>query len=150
MASKWMKRTMLDRTGDVGAPCGSTSIPELSGTVHIRHIILITSLLCSLSPSSRCPFWQSRIYNIIAEYGLKVNEKKTKTFVPGTRREVTGSAYNIDYFIALQSITKLPMEGPTYHKFGYARKEILQNISRMWPSVTEKSYLMCWILLRRL
>ena len=36
------------------------------------------------------PLWVGEIRRIVAKHGLAINEKKTKTLVPGIRREVTG------------------------------------------------------------
>lgn len=71
------------------------------------------------------PFWQSRIYNIIAKYGLKVNEKKTKTFLPGTRREVTGVVVSDKINVPRSYIKQLRMLLHLWEKYGYAQAQII-------------------------
>lgn len=70
-------------------------------------------------------FWQSRIYNIIAKYGLKVNEKKTKTFVPGTRREVTGVIVSDKINVPRSYIKQLRVLLHLWKKYGYAQAQII-------------------------
>ena len=71
------------------------------------------------------PFWQSRIYNVIAKYGLKVNEKKTKTFVPGTRREVTGVVVSDKINVPRSYIKQLRVLLHLWEKYGYAQAQII-------------------------
>jgi len=71
------------------------------------------------------PFWQSRIYNIIAKYGLKVNEKKTKTFLPGTRREVTGIVVSDKINVPRSYIKQLRTLLHLWEKYGYAQAQII-------------------------
>ena len=70
-------------------------------------------------------FWQSRIYNIIAKYGLKVNEKKTKTFLPGTRREVTGVVVSDKINVPRSYIKQLRTLLHLWEKYGYAQAQII-------------------------
>ena len=65
------------------------------------------------------PFWQSRIYNIIAKYGLKVNENKTKTFVPGTRQEVTGVVVSNKINVPRSYIKQLRVLLHLWEKYGF-------------------------------
>ena len=69
--------------------------------------------------------WQSRIYNIVAEYGLKVNEKKTRTFVPGTRREVTGVVVSDKINVSRSYIKQLRVLLHLWEKYGYAQAQII-------------------------
>ena len=71
------------------------------------------------------PFWQSRIYNIIAKYGLKVNEKKTKTYVPGTRQEVTGVVVSDKINVPRSYIKQLRVLLHLWEKHGYAQAQII-------------------------
>lgn len=71
------------------------------------------------------PFWQSRIYNIIAKHGLKVNEKKTKTFVPGTRQEVTGVVVSDKINVPRSYIKQLRVLLHLWEKYGYVQAQII-------------------------
>lgn len=71
------------------------------------------------------PFWQSRIYNVIAKYGLKMNEKKTKTFLPGTRREVTGIVVSDKINVPRSYIKQLRTLLHLWEKYGYAQAQII-------------------------
>lgn len=70
-------------------------------------------------------FWQSRIYNIIAGYGLKVNEKKTKTLVSGTRQEVTGVIVGDKINVPRSYIKHLRVLLHLWEKFGYTQAQII-------------------------
>lgn len=71
------------------------------------------------------PFWQSRIYNIIAKYGLKVNEKKTKTFISGIRQEVTGVIVSDKINVPRSYIKQLRVLLHLWEKLGYAQAQII-------------------------
>lgn len=71
------------------------------------------------------PSWQSRIYNIIAKYGLKVNEKKTKTFVPGMRQEVTGVVVSDKINVPRSYIKQLRVLIHLWEKYGYDQAQII-------------------------
>ena len=71
------------------------------------------------------PFWQSKIYNIIARYGLKVNENKTKTFVPGTRQEVTGIVVSTKINVPRSYIKQLRVLIHLWEKYGFAQAQII-------------------------
>lgn len=71
------------------------------------------------------PFWQSRIYNIIEKYGLKVNEKKTRTFVPGTRQEVTGVVVNDKINVPRPFIKQLRVLIHLWEKYGYTQAQAI-------------------------
>lgn len=71
------------------------------------------------------PFWQSRIYNIIAKYGLKVNENKTKTFVPGTRKEVTGVVVSNKINVPRSYIKQLRVLLHLWEKYGFEQAQII-------------------------
>lgn len=70
-------------------------------------------------------FWQSRIYNIIAGYGLKVNEKKTKTLVSGTRQEVTGVIVGDKINVPRSYIKHLRVLLHLWEKYGYTQAQII-------------------------
>lgn len=70
-------------------------------------------------------FWQSRIYNIIARHGLKVNEKKTKTYVRGTRQEVTGVVVSDKVNVPRSYIKQLRVLLHLWEKYGYAHAQII-------------------------
>ena len=70
-------------------------------------------------------FWQSRIYNIIARHGLKVNEKKTKTYVRGIRQEVTGVVVSDKLNVPRSYIKQLRVLLHLWEKYGYAQAQII-------------------------
>lgn len=95
--------TVPDSSGIEVLPQGAPTSPVLSNIVlksldkdmsklaermGCRYSRYADDITFSHSKSIRkmSPFWQSRIYNIIAKYGLKVNEKKTKTCTRHTSR----------------------------------------------------------------
>ena len=71
------------------------------------------------------PFWKSKIYEIIAKYGLKVNEKKTKTFVKGTRQEVTGVVVSDKTNVSRSYIKQLRVLLHLWDKYGYDQAQII-------------------------
>lgn len=71
------------------------------------------------------PFLQSRIFSIIAKFGLKVNEKKTKTFVPGLRQEVTGVIVNNKINVPRSYIKQLRVLIHLWEKYGYMQAQII-------------------------
>lgn len=71
------------------------------------------------------PFWKSKIYEIIAKYGLKVNEQKTKTFVKGTRQEVTGVVVSDKTNVSRSYIKQLRVLLHLWDKYGYDQAQII-------------------------
>ena len=134
--------TVPDSSGIEVLPQGAPTSPVLSNIVlksldkdmsklaermECKYSRYADDLTFSHSKSIRkmSPFWQSRIYNIIAKYGLKVNEKKTKTFVPGIRREVTGVVVNDKINVPRSYIKQLRVLLHLWEKYGYAQAQII-------------------------
>ena len=110
--------TVPDSSGVEVLPQGAPTSPVLSN-------IVLKSLDKDMSKRRMSPFWQSRIYNIIAKYGLKVNEKKTRTFVPGTRRGVTGVVVSDKINVPRSYIKQLRVLLHLWEKYGYAQAQII-------------------------
>lgn len=101
-----------------------SKLAERMGCKYSRYADDIT-FSHSKSIRKMSPFWQSRIYNIIAKYGLKVNEKKTKTYVPGTRQEVTGVVVSDKINVLRSYIKQLRVLLHLWEKHGYAQAQII-------------------------
>lgn len=134
--------TVPDSSGIEVLPQGAPASPVLSNIVlksldkdmsklaermECKYSRYADDITFSHSKSIRrmSPFWQSRIYNIIAKYGLKVNEKKTRTFVPGTRREVTGVVVSDKINVPRSYIKQLRVLLHLWEKYGYAQAQII-------------------------
>ena len=134
--------TVPDSSGIEVLPQGAPTSPVLSNIVlksldkdmsklaermECKYSRYADDITFSHSKSIRrmSPFWQSRIYNIIAKYGLKVNEKKTRTFVPGTRREVTGVVVSDKINVPRSYIKQLRVLLHLWEKYGYAQAKII-------------------------
>lgn len=134
--------TVPDSSGVEVLPQGAPTSPVLSNIVlksldkdmsklaermECKYSRYADDITFSHSKSIRrmSPFWQSRIYNIIAKYGLKVNEKKTRTFVPGTRREVTGVVVSDKINVSRSYIKQLRVLLHLWEKYGYAQAQII-------------------------
>lgn len=134
--------TVPDSSGIEVLPQGAPTSPVLSNIVlksldkdmsklaermECKYSRYADDITFSHSKSIRrmSPFWQSRIYNIIAKYGLKVNEKKTRTFVPGTRREVTGVVVSDKINVPRSYIKQLRVLLHLWEKYGYAQAQII-------------------------
>lgn len=134
--------TVPDSSGIEVLPQGAPTSPVLSNIVlksldkdmsklaermECKYSRYADDITFSHSKSIRrmSPFWQSRIYNIIAKYGLKVNEKKTRTFVPGTRREVTGVVVSDKINVSRSYIKQLRVLLHLWEKYGYAQAQII-------------------------
>ena len=70
-------------------------------------------------------FWQLRIYDVVAKYGLVVNKKKTKTFVPGTRQDVTGVVVNNKINVSRSYIKQLRVLMHLWKKYGYSQAQAI-------------------------
>lgn len=134
--------TVPDSSGVEVLPQGAPTSPVLSNIVlksldkdmsklaermECKYSRYADDITFSHSKSIRrmSPFWQSRIYNIIAKYGLKVNEKKTKTYVPGTRQEVTGVVVSDKINVPRSYIKQLRVLLHLWEKHGYAQAQII-------------------------
>ncbi len=134
--------TVPDSSGIEVLPQGAPTSPVLSNIVlksldkdmsklaermECKYSRYADDITFSHSKSIRrmSPFWQSRIHNVIAKYGLKVNEQKTKTFVPGTRREVTGVVVSDKINVPRSYIKQLRVLLHLWEKYGYAQAQII-------------------------
>ncbi|MDE7396472.1 MAG: reverse transcriptase family protein [Muribaculum sp.] len=134
--------TVPDNSGIEVLPQGAPTSPVLSNIVlksldkdmsklaermECRYSRYADDITFSHSKSIRrmSPFWQSRIYNIIAKYGLKVNEKKTRTFVPGIRQEVTGVVVSDKINVPRSYVKQLRVLMHLWEKYGYAQAQII-------------------------
>ena len=70
-------------------------------------------------------FVQSKIFAIIASHGLRVNEKKTRTLVPGTRQEVTGVVVNSKLNVSRKYIKHLRTLLHLWEKYGYEQARLI-------------------------
>ncbi|MCM1142240.1 MAG: reverse transcriptase family protein [Muribaculum sp.] len=70
-------------------------------------------------------FWEDRILKIIDKYGLKVNDKKTKTYAPGTRMEVTGVTVTNKTNVSRQYIKQLRTLLHLWDKYGYSQAQAI-------------------------
>lgn len=134
--------TVPDNSGIEVLPQGAPTSPILSNIVlksldkdmstladrmECKYSRYADDITFSHSKSIRrmSPFWQSRIYNIIQKYGLKVNEKKTKTYEPGTRQEVTGVVVSDKINVPRSYIKQLRVLLHLWEKHGYAQAQII-------------------------
>lgn len=101
-----------------------SKLAERMGCMYSRYADDIT-FSHSKSIRRMSPFWQTRIYKIIAKYGLKVNEKKTKTFVTGTRQEVTGVVVSDKINVSRFYIKQLRVLLHLWEKYGYAQAQLI-------------------------
>lgn len=70
------------------------------------------------------PFTQLRIRSIIEEFGLKINEKKTKVLVQGERLEVTGvTVSSTKANVTRKYMKQLRMLLHLWDKYGYAKAQ---------------------------
>ena len=65
------------------------------------------------------PHWLQEIRKIIERHGLTINEKKTKTFVPGIRREVTGVVVSDKINVPRKYVKQLRILLHLWEKYGY-------------------------------
>ncbi len=68
-------------------------------------------------------FWEERILKVIDKYGLKVNDKKTKTYAPGARMEVTGVTVSDKINVSRQYIKQLRTLLHLWTKYGYSNAQ---------------------------
>lgn len=100
------------------------SLAEKMGCRYSRYADDITfSHSKTIRKMSR--FWISQILNVIEKYGLKVNESKTKTFVPGIRREVTGVVVSDKINVSRNYIKQLRVLIHLWEKYGYEQAQII-------------------------
>ena len=71
------------------------------------------------------PFWVKEIRKIIERHGLTINEKKTKTYVPGIRREVTGVVVSDSINVSRTYVKQLRTLLPLWEKYGYAQAQAI-------------------------
>ena len=70
-------------------------------------------------------YWQSKIFNIIERYGLKINKVKTKTFVSGNRCEVTGVVVNEKLNVPRAYIKQLRTLLHLWEHYGYEQAQAI-------------------------
>ena len=70
-------------------------------------------------------YLQSKIHRIILKYGLKVNEIKTKTYVPGRRQEVTGVVVSSKINVARTYVKNLRVLLHLWEKYGYIQAQLI-------------------------
>ena len=70
-------------------------------------------------------YLQSKIHRIILKYGLKVNEIKTKTYVPGRRQEVTGVVVSSKINVARTYVKNLRILLHLWEKYGYIQAQLI-------------------------
>lgn len=71
------------------------------------------------------PFWVQEIRKVIARHGLTINEKKTRTFVPGIRREVTGVVVSDCINVPRPYVKQLRTLLHLWKKYGYDRAQAI-------------------------
>ena len=103
---------------------------ELGDRLRSNEVINIICRICTVPDSSGVEVLPqgaptSPVLSNIVLYGLKVNEKKTRTFVPGTRREVTGVVVSDKINVSRSYIKQLRVLLHLWEKYGYAQAQII-------------------------
>lgn len=70
-------------------------------------------------------YWESRVFNIVERYGLKVNDSKTKTYVRGIRQEVTGVIVSDKLNVSRQYVKQLRVLLHLWEKYGYEQAQTI-------------------------
>lgn len=101
--------------------CMDEEMMRLADRMQCRYSRYADDMTFSHSKQIRrmSKFWEDRILNLIAKYGLKVNDKKTKTYAPGTRMEVTGVTVSNKINVSRQYIKQLRTLLHLWDKYGY-------------------------------
>ncbi|MDE6383496.1 MAG: reverse transcriptase family protein [Paramuribaculum sp.] len=69
------------------------------------------------------PYWQTKIEKVVSDHGLRINDKKTKTYVPGVRREVTGIVISDKVNVSRTYVKQLRVLLHLWDKYGYAKAQ---------------------------
>lgn len=69
--------------------------------------------------------WKGRIESIIQNYGLRINEGKTRTLVPGKRMEVTGVTVNCRLNTSRRYVKQLRTLLHLWEKYGYEQAQAI-------------------------
>lgn len=99
-------------------------LSERMGCRYSRYADDIT-LSHSKAISRMSPFWLQKIRKVIENHGLTINEKKTKTFVPGIRREVTGVVVSDKINVSRTYVKQVRTLLHLWEKYGYKRAQAI-------------------------
>ncbi len=89
------------------------------------------------------PLWVGEIRRIVAKHGLAINEKKTKTLVPGIRREVTGVVISDKINVPRTYVKQLRALLHLWEKYGYEQaqsifaKRLNKNVTKNLVNVID-------------
>lgn len=116
---------------------------RLANRMDCRYSRYADDITFSHSKQSRkmSKYWEESILKIIERYGLKINRKKTKTYAPGARMEVTGVTVSDKLNVSRRYIKQLRTLLHLWEKYGYAKaqqifvRDFTQGVSKNLANV---------------
>lgn len=102
------------------------SIAAKAGMRYSRYADDIT-FSHSLSPRRMQTHCRDIIHAAIEDYGLTINEAKTRTFAPGCRMEVTGLTVNVGPNVARTFVKQLRTLLHLWEKYGYSGAQAIYS-----------------------